>query len=446
LVIPTGLPQCVSFFASDPETNRFSDPVFVTFVEPNWPNPDAPVVGTPTYDRVGAQFTTPVTVPDGAQLVARWNSASPSTCITSVTGGSSQTLTFADGVATIAESGTFPRCVSFFANDGQHNRYSIATSVTLTVPTPAAPTIGAATWDAAASKFHAPASLPAGTHLVYSMTNTASVCPATTAASAQTLAVSSGVTDFQTLYPDQCVSFFAVDNRSGVTSARTQVTVNAPLPTETPTLGPISVMDQVYPYFEAEPGGAAAGNKVGYAVFGGPCPQTAPAVTQWRTQRQGDFYFGSASDPHASWTMFPSAAADTNCLVYTSVDWFDWSGSRPSGWLTERHGPVLMREFVDEGPMPPAAGTPVWNSSSGKFEIPVSHVQGLHVIYDPSDPATCPPPGTSGTQAVSTSPLGAGVTLTPPASHVCLTFYNVASTGPVPTSFGTSVDLTVPQG
>ena len=73
-------------------------------------------------------------------------------------------------------------------------------------------------------------------------------------------------------------------------------------------------------------------------MFGGPCPQTAPAVTQWRTQRQGDFYFGSASDPHASLAMFPSAAADTNCLVYTSVDWFDWSGSRPSGWLTERHG------------------------------------------------------------------------------------------------------------
>jgi hypothetical protein len=447
LVIPTALPQCVSFFASDPETNLFSDPVFVTFTEPNWPNPDAPVVGTPTYDRVGAQFTVPVTVPDGAQLVARWNSTSPGTCVTSATAGSSQNVAFADGVATIAESGTFPRCVSFFANDGQHSRYSVATSVTLAVPTPASPTIGTATWDAAASKFHASASIPAGTHLVYNMTNTASVCPATTAAGGQTLAVSNGVTDFQTLYPNQCVSFFAVDNRSGVTSASTQVTVDAPLPTETPTIGPISVMDRLYPWFEAQPTGVAAGDKLGYQVFPGACPQTPPAVTQWRTQRQSDGYFGTASDPHADWAMFPSAAADTNCLVYTSVDWFYWTGSRPSGWLTERHGPVLMKEFVDEGPVPPTVGTPVWNSTSGRFQIPVSHVQGLHVIYDPSDPTTCPPPGTSGTQAVSTSDLGGGVVmLTPPASHVCLTFYNDAGQGPVPVSFGTPVDLTVPQG
>ena len=35
-----------------------------------------------------------------------------------------------------------------------------------------------------------------------------------------------------------------------------------------------------------------------------------------------------------------------------------------------------------------------------KFEIPVSDTRRLHVIYDPSDPTTCPPSDLPGTQPV----------------------------------------------
>jgi hypothetical protein len=444
LAAPAAFPQCVSFFADDAETNRVSDPVFVTFSEPDWPNPSAPFVGTPAYDRVGAQFTVPVTVADGAQLVARWNSASPSTCVTSVTAGSSQSMSFADGVAIVAESGTFPRCVSFFANDVQHARHSAATSKTLTVPAPATPTIGEVTWDAAAGKFHAPASLPDGTHLAYNMSNTRGACPATSAG-ASNVTVSTGIADFQTVYPDQCVSFYSVDNRTGVVSAPKQLTTNAPLPTETATMGPISILGQTfYPWFEAQLGGAAPGDKVGYAVFAGSCPDTVPTITQWRTQREGDPGIGLPTDPHADYGLFPSAAAGTNCVAYTSLDWFGWSGGRPDGFLTERHGPVQMREFVDNGPPAPTVGAPSWNSALGRFEIPVSPVANLHAIYDPSAPTTCPSPGAVGAQQVPLLRLDPRIALTPPAPHACVTLYVQALEGPKPVSPGVPVDLVVP--
>jgi len=250
-----------------------------------------------------------------------------------------------------------------------------------------------------------------------------------------------------TASPDQCVSFYAVDDQTGVASTPTTLEVQAPLPTETPTMGPVTMLEKnVYPWRQAEFSGLEAGNHIGYAVLPGSCPEEAPAVSRWRTQLQGE-----GPDPvvdRSDYGLFPSAAADVNCVVWTSLDWFGLSGARTGDGtgFTDRHGPVSMREFVDEGPLPPTVGTPVWNPTSQKFELPVANVNGLHVVWDPSDPTTCPPPDASGLQQVSFTGNSEVVVLAPPADDVCLTFYNVASEGPVPTSFGTPVQLTVPPG
>ena len=455
LTPPSSLPQCVSFFAFDQETNRYSDPVFVTFTEPFWPDPSAPVIGTPTYDLDAAEFTVPVTLPDAMQLQARWNSADPTSCVTQIGDGDDQAFTLADDVATVGASGTFPRCVSFFAHDDQHNRTSAATQVTFTVPPDPVPLqVGTATWDSATSRFHASATYPVGTHLVYRMDDDPNVCPGLYTSGQPVVEdedrLGPGVIEFSTVYPKQCISFYAVDDTTGQANESTSMFVEAALPTETPTVGPITMLDKnFYPWRQAELTGAAPGNKVGYAVVAGACPSTAPAVSQWRTQLQGDMQ-GSPAD-RADYGIFPSVAAGANCVLFTSLDWFGWEGSAPGqsvpATMLDRHGPVVMREFVDDGPLPPTVGTPTWNEAHGQFEIPVSNINGLKVIYDPSDPTTCPAPGAVGAQAVPfVLRSQAQVDLTPPASHSCLTFYNLAAEGPVPMSAGTPVDLTVPQG
>ena len=256
------------------------------------PSIDAPVIGVPSYDFDAEQFTFTATVPAGTTLRARWDTAHPTTCVTSPTGGTDgDFVQVINGEGSLVIPTGLPQCVSFFATDSETQRSSSATFVTFAVPSPV---IGAATWDPAAPGFHASASYPAGTHLVYRLDADPNVCPGTYTSGGHAVVedpdrLGDGVVEFLTDSPDQCVSFYALDDETGTASAPTSVTVHATaLPTETPTMGAVSVMDGLYPWFEAELGGAAAGNKVGYAVFGGACPQTAPAVTQWRTQLQGD--------------------------------------------------------------------------------------------------------------------------------------------------------------
>jgi hypothetical protein len=264
-----------------------------------------------------------------------------------------------------------------------------------------------------------------------------------------------GVAEFLTPFPDQCVSFYSVDDETGEASAPTQVVVHAPLPAETPTVGPITMLNQnYYPWREMQLGGAAPGNKVGYAVLAGGCPETAPEVPFWRIQLQGDTFSGGSLhyDPdawHADYGYFPSAAAGVNCALFASLDWFGWQGAdRVEQTMTHRHGPVVMREFVDEGPMPPTVQNAVWDAASETFTVDVSlEAKTIKAAYDPVDPSTCPTPGQQGVQEVYLQTWGEqSVRLTPPTPHTCVTFYVDAGEGPVPLSQGVPVDLLVPQG
>jgi hypothetical protein len=221
----------------------------------------------------------------------------------------------------------------------------------------------------------------------------------------------------------------------------------APLPTETVNVTSIG-HGYGYPWWLAkiDDEDVAQGNKLGYVPLPGACPDTLPTVTQWYTLRNGDYWSEAPADVRDD-LFFSSRAAGVNCLIVTALDWFGWTGSdRAQPTMTDRHGPVEMMEFVDDGPPPPTVGTPTWDPALGRFEIPVSDVDGdLQVIYDPSDPTTCPPPGGSSTQAVATIWAGDRYMLTPPVSTVCLTFYNVSFDGPVPVGPGTPVNLTVPS-
>ena len=248
------------------------------------------MIGVPSYDFDAEQFTFTATVPAGTTLRARWDTAHPTTCVTSPTGGTDgDFVQVINGEGSLVIPTGLPQCVSFFATDPETHGSAAAS------PSPSRPP-------------HRRSGRRPGTLLLPDSTLRRATRPARTSSTAWTrtrtcapahpplachavledpVRLRDGVAEFQTASPDQCVSFFALDDQTGTASAPTKSTVNAPLPTETSDHGSRLRHGSVYPCFEAEPGGAAAGNKVGYAVFGGACPQTAPAVTQWRTHLPG---------------------------------------------------------------------------------------------------------------------------------------------------------------
>ena len=357
-----------------------------------------------------------------------------------------------DGQGTLASPAALPQCVSFFAHDPQTGRDSAPVFVTLSDQAVPAPTVGEATWDQETHTFQASASAAAGTHLVYAEADDPSTCPGALVGDPGDLEepadLGNGVFGFPTLNPDQCVSFYAVANSTAHVSEPTSITATTPLPTE--TLAATTRLEPYgYPWWYARVTNLEAGNYVGYVSLPGACPSTVPSVTRWRYQTLGD---SNPSEPEVSRgdVLFPSQAAGTNCVLFTSLDWWGYQGSRGSGPYTnlDRHRPVTIEEFVDDGPTPPDIGEPVWNAGTGKFQVPVEASLTLHVIYDPDDPTTCPEVGAAGAQEVQVSRLpGQDAFLTPPATpDSCVTFYTEANEGPVRKSQGVPVELHVPEG
>src|SRR5690349_911883 len=150
-----------------------------------------------------------------------------------------------------------------------------------------------------------------------------------------------GVVGFMTFEPDQCVSFYAIDDETGVASAPTQVSVHAQAPTEVINAEE-RLVPHAYPWWFARVTGIEAGNHLGYHVMQGPCPGEVPDIVRWRTNLLG----GTGEDRNDA--IFPSQGAGANCALFTSLDWWGWQGSRLSpgvpATFTDRHGPVVMRE------------------------------------------------------------------------------------------------------
>ena len=59
-----------------------------------------------------------------------------------------------------------------------------------------------------------------------------------------------GIGEFHSLHPHACVSFYAIDEETGEVSAPTSITVDAPLPSETLTVGQPNLYPNSYPMWE----------------------------------------------------------------------------------------------------------------------------------------------------------------------------------------------------
>jgi hypothetical protein len=247
------------------------------------------------------------------------------------------------------------------------------------VDPPVAPVIGILTWDNVAARFHAPVHHEAGTKLVFALPSEedTAACPGPYSSVPWNSPVvedvdrlGQGVGEFFVTRPRMCVSFYAVDEETGVASAPTSVVADAPLPTETLEVGAISLDHRAWPVFEAPVTGAQHGDHVVTATVAGSCPATVPSDLSWYSE-QG---WGSPIGPVPAefediYGLYPRAHG-ANCAFFTVTDWFGpGDNTLPRGSGT-RHGPVVMREFTDDGPPAPILSEPTWNATKQTFVVP----------------------------------------------------------------------------
>ncbi len=322
------------------------------------PATPVPVIGTPSYDAETDQFSFTATLPAGATLRARWDSANPTTCVTGPNDGTDSVfVSVVNGVGTMAAPGSLPQCVSFFAHDPDANRYSAAVHVTFNSPVPDPPVLDFASWNPADHSFLMPVTQPEGTHLVYLQDDDdPSVCPGAYTSGGEAVvqdAGQAGVVQFFTVYPDACVSFYAVNDDTGNVSDPASLIAEAPLPSEDLTVGNFYKYPSSGEFAQARVNGASTGDKAVYATLPGACPSQVPDDVHWLLQPNP-----WAPDPipadRSDEFWVANRGVGTTCALFTSADWFFWSGQRNGEWLDDRHGPVVMKQFTDNAVPPPA--------------------------------------------------------------------------------------------
>lgn len=344
--------------------------------------------GLSSESPVTVQWTPPASTPPGSRIVVRrWESASCGT-----TPDWADTFNRALSPGTWQDSGAAaddPACFRVqLVNRYGAGRAASTKLLTRWVPRPAAPEVGLASWTPSDHSFHASATYAAGTHLTYVVGENLSDCPGAYTSGGQAVVENPerpGIVQFFTDQPDVCVSFYAIDNSTGRASAPTSITVEAPTPSEQLDVGALTFYGSGPTLaWYATVTGIASGNRVGAASILGPCPETVPDDIPWLTW----------DPPHQ-----PSSLADeylvlsrglgTNCALFAAVDWFGYEGQS-----TARHGPVVMREFEQEGTAPPVVESTSWSPDYQFFALhyaqsdPASRT--IVAQIDASDPSACP--------------------------------------------------------
>ena len=286
-----------------------------------------------------------------------------------------------------------PQCVSFFAYDPESNRFSAPVAGDLhpvETSVPDAPVIEEATWDPARPAFLAPATYAEGTHLVYAMERRPGDLPARTTSTGA--AGDRGRRDHRRRHrrvhdrshrTSACPSTPSTTS-PGVASEPTQVVVHAPLPDRDPRRGGA-------PGAPGLPVVVRAGDRRSRpATTSATTSSTAPARRRLPRSPVADAAArGRRSVVARGRAVTPSSRArapGTNCVMFTSLDWWGWQGSKVApGRMTDRHGPGRDARVRRRGASSPRRWAhPCGTSSLGKFEVPVSYTGGLHAIYDPA--------------------------------------------------------------
>ncbi|MET0838798.1 MAG: matrixin family metalloprotease [Marmoricola sp.] len=414
-------------------------------------DPLPPVLGGVTISGgtsapVTVRWTPPKSLPSGSTLVIRrWETA---TCGTAPAWAdtfrpAARSGVWRDAEADEAEANCFQIRLLNRYGAGRPPQHKV---LSRWVPAVVAPVIGTPSHDSDTDEFTFAATVPAGAtlHARWDSTDPSTCVTAPTGGNNSSFVpVVGGYGTLSLGTEPQCVSFFAYDQDRHRYSQAVSVVFELPAP---PTIGALTLEPGFYPLWTASVSDVPAGGTAAHATLAGPCPATVPDGVVWDTRTRSDLNLTS-SGPTAGDAVLVSRAEGDNCALFTTLDWLGAQSLDNGTTSTGRHGPVVMRDFMDEGPLPPTVGAPVWNAGAGSFEIPVSDTRRLHVIYDPSDPTTCPPSDLPGTQSVDFQvSLDNRIHVVPPVPHTCVTIYTDASEGPVRLSAGVPADLVVPQG
>ncbi|GAB3249735.1 matrixin family metalloprotease [Nocardioides dilutus] len=221
------------------------------------------------------------------------------------------------------------------------NRYGAARpatgrAISRYAPVPAAPTLGAPTWDPASFGFHLSWTPPdEHTSLNVMRDDDPATCPTVyDPSSADGLySESPGSWFLSTYHATQCVSLFAVTDW-GTVSAGTQVVLQVPPPPVTPTVSAVGTYTEDPSAASATaslpPGGSY---NLGIEVLPGTCPAVVPGDLEWWDGYQ------DWNTPDL-WYFYPEpwGSTEQHCALFAAIDDFG------------QHGPVVKRQFTLAAP------------------------------------------------------------------------------------------------
>ena len=251
-------------------------------------------------------------------------------------------------------------------------------------PAPDAPVVDFASWTPSDHSFLSSATYPAGTHLKYVVGENPSDCPGDYTTGGEAVVEDPeqpGIVQFFTDLPDVCVSFYAVDDVTGTASEPTSIVAEAPLPTETVNVGPLyrTAPPRISSGMHASPDRGRATESRPQALRG--LPAEVPDDLWWRTWDPAD----SPLEPDEN--LVTTRGIGVHCAFFTAMDFFGQAMDQST-----RHGPVVMREFTQEGLDPPVVESVEWDAVNRVVQIRYSGVGWRRVVaqVNTSDPATCP--------------------------------------------------------
>jgi hypothetical protein len=225
--------------------------------------------------------------------------------------------------------GTWCYLVHIENRDGA-TRPATGAAVARYAPVPAAPVVGAPAWDPTSYGFHLGWTPPDELTTLLAMRNddNPASCPTTydPEAAEGLYSESPGSWFVSTYHATQCVSLFAVTDW-GTVSAGTQVVLQVPPPSVTPTVSAVS------PPTDEEPAASATVTlayspdyRLGVEVVPGACPSSPPSDAEWWDGWE-DW------ETPGRWLFYP-ASSGQQCALFAAIDGFG------------QHGPVVGRTFT----------------------------------------------------------------------------------------------------
>ncbi len=298
------------------------------------PVPAAPSLAAPTWrpQDGGWRFTWTPPFP-GTHLVVMRDYSDPGSCVSTYDEFDADYLDEVTATTWLLQAYAPAECLNLFVVT-DWDTVSPATHVDVTVPSsPAAPTVGPRTWDAASSQFTfdwTPPDTHTSLRAMRAPYDDPTTCPTGYVADDAEYLGQDWDTGKWQLYPNhatECWVLYAVTDWGTRSATGTQVVTQVPAPTATPVVGTVGPWAGDTYAASAPVTLTASSAWIAIEVIDGACPAAVPNGLQWQ-------------DGYEDWehpgvyVFYPKTYGATQCALFTARDGY------------EQHGPVVKKPFT----------------------------------------------------------------------------------------------------